>query len=289
MSVAQPISQPRKISDIVATSPRCLPQRELYSEAVASGAASWNQVESGFLAAMSAFDTDLAATADTSLTDSERTALSADIQNGKGDFFNDLLALLLENCSEIGRLYTRNKVPGLIVPEHNLDGVYPAEGPIRFLLEAKMMGTPRHALSPKQKPEGRRGSADVGKRVKELAFKSIDLKGEYSRRQTIEGNLPAGGGAGGTDLTTWLRANPPTIYVFLAVRVLSDSDFAATVRWAHTAQQIVDAVGLYCYEPIADTTTTYRRRDGVPTELELERVLYKACLELRNLSTGLEV
>jgi hypothetical protein len=56
------------------------------------------------------------------------------------------------------------------------------------------------------------------------------------------------------------------------------------VRWAHTAQQIVDAVGLYCYEPIAGTTTTYRRRDGVPTELELERVLYKACLELRKLA-----
>ena len=284
MNVADPASQPRKISEVVARSPRCRPQRELYAQAVAEGAASWNQVESGFLDAMSAFDADLASTADTVLTDDERTALSADIQNGKGDFFNDLLALLLENCSEIGRLYIRNSVPGLIVRDHNLDGVYPAEGPIRFLLEAKMMGTPRHALSPKQKPEGRRGSADVGKRVKELAFKSIDLKGEQGRRATAAGGLSKGGGAGGTALTTWLRANPPTIYVFLAVRVLSDSDFAATVRWAHTAQQVVDAVGLYCYEPLAGTTTSYRRREGVPTDLELERVLYKACLELRSLS-----
>ena len=282
--MAQPTSQPRKISDIVATSPRCRPQRELYAQAVASGAASWNQVEAGFLAAMSAFDADLASTADMPLTDEERTSLSADIQNGKGDFFNDLLALLLENCSEIATLYTRNRVPGLIVREHNLDGVYPAVGPIRFLLEAKMMGTPRHALSPRQRPEGRRGSADVGKRVKELAFKSIDLKGEYSRRMTISGTLPSGGGAGGADLTTWLRANPPTIYFFMAVRVLSDSDFAATVRWAHTAQQVVDAVGLYCYELLPGTTAVYQRREGVPTELELERVLYKACLELRSLA-----
>lgn len=281
--MAEPASQPRRISEVVAKSPRCRPQRELYAQAVAEGAASWNQVESGFLDAMSAFDADLAGTADTVLTDDERTSLSADIQNGKGDFFNDLLALLLENCSEIGRLYTRNRVPGLIVREHNLDGVYPGEGPIKFLLEAKMMGTPRHALSPKQKPEGRRGSADVGKRVKELAFKSIDLKGEQGRRATAAGGLPKGGGAGGTDLTTWLRVNPPTIYVFLAVRVLNDSDFAATVRWAHTAQQVVDAVGLYCYEPLPGTTTAYRRREGVPTELELERVLYKACLELRGL------
>ena len=122
--------------------------------------------------------------------------------------------------------------------------------------------------------------------MKELAFKSIDLKGEQGRRATAAGGLPKGGGAGGTDLTTWLRANPPTIYVFLAVRVLNDSDFAATVRWAHTAQQVVDAVGLYCYEPVAGTTTSYRRRDGVPTELELERVLYKACLELRSVAEG---
>ena len=287
MPEPQPVTQPRKTSDIVATSPRCHPLLEMYQSAQAQGAASWNQVEDEFLAAMSAFDTDLAGTADISLADSERTSLSGDIQNGKGDYFNDLLALLLENCAEIECLYTRNKVPGLIVREHNLDGIYPQTGSIGFLLEAKMMGTPRHALSPKQKLAGRRGSADVGKRVKELAFKSIDLKGEYSRRMTTEGQLPSGGGSGGTDLTTWLRANPPKIYFFMAVRVLSDSDYTATIRWAHTAQQVVDAVGLYCYEPVGGTTTDYRRRGGVPTELELERVLYKACLELRGLAGAL--
>jgi len=260
----------------------------MYLEAEASGATSWNQVEPGFLAAMSAFDTDLATTAGMPLTDELRTALSGDIQNGKGDFLNDLLALLLENCAEIDTLYTRNKVPGLIVPEHNLDGVYPAVGPIGFLLEAKMMGTPRHALSPRQLPAGRRGSADLGKRVKELAFKSIDLKGEYSRRMTIEGKPPAGGGSGGGDLTTWLRANLPNIYFFVAVRVLNDADFAAIIRWANAAQQVVDAVGVYGYEPVEGTGTIYRRRRGVPTDLELERVLYKACLELRSLTVDPE-
>lgn len=258
----------------------------MYASATEAGAASWNQVEASFLSAMSAFDADLAGTADVSLSDAERTSLAGDIQNGKGDFFNDLLALLLENCAEIEALYTRSRVPGLIVREHNLDGVYPESGPIGFLLEAKMMGTPRHALSPKQKPAGRRGSADVGKRVKELAFKAIDLKGEHSRRRTTEGELPSSGGSGGTDLTTWLRANPPKIYFFLAVRVLSESDYAATIRWAHTAQQVVDAVGLYCYEPTGGEMTAYRRRGGVPTDLELERVLYKACLELRSIAAG---
>jgi hypothetical protein len=47
--------------------------------------------------------------------------------------------------------------------------------------------------------------------------------------------------------------------------------------------QVVDAVGLYCYEPVGDAFTTYRRRDGVPTAYELERVLYRACTELQGL------
>src|SRR3972149_1930511 len=212
MPEPQPFTQPLKTSDIVATSSRCRPLHEMYQSVQAQGAASWNQVENQFLAAMSAFDTDLAGTAGLSLADSERTSLSGDIQNGKGDYFNDLLALLLENCAEIECLYTRNKVPGLIVREHNLDGIYPQSGSIAFLLEAKMMGTPRHALSPKQKPAGRHGSADVGKRVKALGFKSIDLKGEYSRRMTTKGQLPSGGGSGGADLATWLRRNPPKIF-----------------------------------------------------------------------------
>lgn len=279
--LGQPL--PRRTSAVVARSQRCRPLFEMYAAAADRAAASWRQVEAEFLAAMSRFDAALAATETQQLSDDERTELSADAQNGKGDFFNDLLALLLENCAEITHLYARSGVPGLIVREHNLDGVFPATGRIEFLLEAKMMGTPRTALSPKQKPEGRRGSADVGKRVKELAFKSIDLKGEYSRLRAAEGELPVAGGPGGSDLTTWLRGVPPRIYFFMGVRVLNESDFRATLRWAHTAQQIVDAVGLYCYEPVKSSTTEYRRRDGIPPELELERVLHKACLELRQI------
>lgn len=178
-------------------------------------------------------------------------------------------------------------MPGLIVETHNLDGVYPKTGEIGFLLEAKMMGTPRHALNKNQKDaKGRRGSADIGKRVKELAFKSIDLKGEASRRATILGRRPVGGGAGGGDLTTWLHGSSPRIYFFLAARVISESDFNAVVRWCGAATQVVDVVGLYCFEPIGDDFTKYRRRDGVPTVLALERTLYKACLDLQQLGSA---
>ncbi len=33
------------------------------------------------------------------MTDDEKSVLGADLQNGKGDFFNDLLVLLLERCA----------------------------------------------------------------------------------------------------------------------------------------------------------------------------------------------
>ncbi len=266
------------------TSPRCEPFKKAYLEAREGNYKSWDQIEDSFLAAMSAFDTSIAASVGADLSDEEKSELGADLQNGKGDFFNDLLVLILENCSGIGLLSTRRKVPGLIVPVHNLDGVYPDEGPIEFMLEAKMMGTPKHINSPRQKEVGRPGSADIDKRVKELAFKCIDLKGEYSRLRTIEGTAPRGGGPGGGDLTTWLRSVGPRIYFCIAVRVVSDADFERTITWARAAQQVLDAVGLYCFEPFDGSHTTYRRRGDVPVSLQLERVLYKACTDLRSLS-----
>lgn len=175
-------------------------------------------------------------------------------------------------------------MPGLIIAEHNLDGVYPGDESraIDFLLEAKMMGTPKHANSPGQKAFGRAGSADTNKRVKELAFKSIDLKGEASRRLSHKGISPTRG-AGGGDLSTWLHASRPRIYFFMAVRVVSDTDFSAVVRWAETAAQVVDAVGLYCYEFVPSSYTGYRPRTGIQPAYQLDRVLYRACTDLKSL------
>jgi hypothetical protein len=262
----------------------------MYERLEASWATSWNQIEGDFLASMSTFDSGLptAFEGDEPTQKGQSKELSAAIQNGKGDWFNNVIAYLLEQCSGIETLYVRRNVPGLIIPEHNLDGVFPGEEDreIEFLLEAKMMGTPKHANSPGEKPAGRAGSADTNKRVKELAFKSIDLKGEAARRLTMVGQAPTAGGAGGGDLSTWLHASRPRIYFFLGARVLGDTDFAAVVRWAETAAQVVDAVGLYCYEPIPGSFTRYQRRSGVPTAYELERVLFRACTELQGLRTS---
>jgi hypothetical protein len=261
-------------------SARCASFAEVYRDAVAAKATTWNQVEDAFLAAMSEFDKGIAASIGSDMSDDEKSELSADLQNGKGDFFNDLLALLLTNHAGIGTLFTRRNIPGLIVPNHNLDGVYPEDGPIKFLLEAKMMGTPKHINSPKQVAHGRRGSADIDKRVKELAFKCIDLKGEQSRRAAMQGSTSQTSGPGGSDLGTWLHAAQPNIYFFVAMRVVNEADFKAAIRWASTAAQVLDAVGLFCFEPVDDTFTNYRIRTDVPTELQLDRKLWAAGIDL---------
>ena len=54
------------------------------------GPSRWPEVERDFLQAMWEFDQNFA----------RGEANQGDNQNGKGDFFTDLIALLLENCSE---------------------------------------------------------------------------------------------------------------------------------------------------------------------------------------------
>jgi hypothetical protein len=239
----------------------------MYRAAVAAGPSRWNQVETEFLAAMEAFDHAVVAGQTT----------QGDRQNGKGDFFNDVLALLLENCSRLV-LDSRAGVPGLIFPTHNLDVTYPTTGLVEFLLEAKAVGTPKHPASPRQpNPLGRPGSADLPKRIKEAAFKTIDLKAAYGF-QAPEGNSVASDG----NLTTWLRTMHPGSYLFVSARVLSDGDFNAVLNLCSAAAQVLDGVGLFCYEPIPADPTSYRAR-SVPrmSGLQIDTVLYRACQDLR--------
>lgn len=244
----------------------------MYQAAVEAHPRSWNEIEDAFVRAMEGFDANVAS----------GFADIGDLQNGKGDFFNDVLALLLENCAGV-TLFSRGGVPGFVFANHNLDLTYPNTGVVRFTLEAKAVGTPRHPLSPKQKPIGRPGSADLAKRVKEVAFKSIDLKAEYGRIMSMRGESPSS--TPGGNLTTWLRAVPPSGYLFIAARVVSESDFDAAVAFAHTAAQVQDGVGLFCFSPeSAEKPTTYRKV-SVPVDLSIDRVLYRACQDLVSFAT----
>jgi hypothetical protein len=254
----------RKTSPRVAGSPGCLPLYNMYRWAVDAKPSRWTQVESRFLEAMWGFDQNFSA----------GRANQGDNQNGKGDFFTDLIALLLENCSG-KELHGRGAVPGLIFPSHNLDTSYPAKGTVEVLIETKVAGAPKSLRNPQQKnPKGRPGSSDLDKRVKEAGLKTIDLKAEWARH--------AGQGGGPTsDLLTWLRQSKPLSFLFLAIRVVDRSDFERTLFFANAANQMMDAVGLVAYE-LADSEDGYQACK-IPPHLELDRVLSRVCTALRNL------
>lgn len=259
-------ARPRTTSKLVATKPGCAPLRAAYEQARALQPKTWNEVESIFLRGMEAFDRNIAG----GLAD------MGDLQNGKGDFFNDLLALLLENCAQ-AELYSRRSVPGLIFPKHNLDVTFPSTGAIEFILEAKAVGTPRHPGSPRQRAIGRAGSADLDKRVKEIGFKTIDLKAEYARIRAQHGDSPRSMTG---DLTTWLRSAKPKSYVFFAARVIGDKDLARVIRFADVAGLVSDAVGLFCFRPVAEDQPTTYQPAPVPSHVELGRALFRACQDL---------
>lgn len=252
----------RKTSPRVAKSAGCLPLFQMYEGAVTAKPSRWPQVEEAFLAAMWSFDQGFA----TGLAD------QGDNQNGKGDFFTDLIALVLENCSG-KELYGRGAVRGLIFPKHNLDASYPQRGTVEILIETKAAGAPKSLRNPRQKnPKGRPGSSDLDKRVKEAGLKTIDLKAEWAR--------DAGKGGGPTsDLVSWLRQSKPRAFLFLAIRVVDKKDFDRTLFFADAASQLMDGVGLVAYEP--NSSGDGYQACKVPPHLELDRVLSRVCTALR--------
>lgn len=259
-------SRVRATSNTVATKPGCVPLRDAYARAVELRPKGWAPVQDLFLRGMEGFDANVAS----------GVADMGDLQNGKGDFFNDLLALILENCSQT-TLYSRGGVPGLIFPKHNLDVSYPEVGAIQFAIEAKAVGTPRHPGSQKQKAIGRPGSADLDKRVKEIAFKTIDLKAEYARILSERGESP---NVISGDLTTWIKSVRPRSYVFFAARVVSDKDRERVVRFADLAGLVNDAVGVFCFRPVSDDEPTRYRPEPIPPHIDIGRVLFRACQDL---------
>jgi hypothetical protein len=105
-------------------------------------------------------------------------------------------------------------------------------------------------------------------------LKTIDLKAEWARH--------AGEGGGPTsDLLTWLRKSKPLSFLFLAIRVVDARDLERTIAFANAANRMMDDVGLVAYEP--NSTEDGYQPCKLPSHLELDRVLSRACTALRNL------
>lgn len=258
------------------TGPACAPFREHISAVrlAETSPSSWLAVQADFLRAMERFDNNVIAG---NASDGER-------QNGKGDYFNDILAMLLENSSRVA-LNKRTGVNGLIFPNHNLDITYPqTPGAIaEVLVEAKMMGTPQHpGNADTQDIAGRPGSADLLKRCKEAGFKTIDLKAAYGMLQSAAGVTQQEGMTG--DLTSWLRTAKPRSYIALAVRVTSKSDADAVTTMAQAMTQVVDGCGVFLYRPAKYRAESLRppsyEEVPVPSAIQLVRVMQRITQDL---------
>jgi hypothetical protein len=239
------------------------PLRDALAEIHNSSAKTFTGIEPVFIATMQAFDEGVV----------RGDTTQGDERNGKGDFLNDVLAVLLERASGKA-LHTRPNVPGLLL-NHKLDLAYPSTREVELTVETKAAGIPKHQRNPSQRhPEGRAGSADLEKRIKEAAFKDIDIKGHYASGR-------GGGGGATSDLTTWLRQTPPRNFLFLSVRVRDDADLRATEQFARVAGQWFDGCGLYCYGWNRGHAT-YESKKVDPT-VRLQTVFDRVATLLRNL------
>jgi hypothetical protein len=230
------------------------------------GPRSWAEVESGFLRAMERFDAEVIA----------GRASEGERQNGKGDYFNEVIAAIVENASGVP-LNRRTGVKGLVFRDYNLDVTHPSSGQAEILIEAKTMGTPKHPGNEQADPAGRSASADLPKRLREAGFKTIDLKAGYGFHQTGADRQAGPSGS----LTSWLRKAKPLSYVLIAARVTDEGDLKRMIDDTVSMTKIMDGMGLFCF--MADDPTSpspvYSSCE-VPASVELARTLHDVAQQM---------
>lgn len=226
----------------------------------------WTQVETGFLSAMERFDAEVIA----------GRASEGERQNGKGDYFNELIAAVLENASGV-QLNRRRGVNGLVFADYNLDVTHPATGVAEILIEAKTMGTPKHAGSDKAAPVGRPASADLPKRLREAGFKAIDLKAGYGFHSHDSSQAGPTG-----SLTAWLRRSKPQAFVLIAARVTDSGDLRRMIADSTSMTKIMDGMGVICFQADDPTSPSPRYTAcDVPVSIQLGRVLHDIAEQMR--------
>jgi hypothetical protein len=234
----------------------------LLDRVATSGAGTFAAVEAEFLAAMGAFDLQVAA-----------GTLSSGENQAKGQFLVELVALLAENRSGVD-LARRARRPGVLLQHVDVDLCHPLTGTPELVVEAKMAGTPKHPGSPTAGPLGRRASADVDKRVRELALSVIDLKLGSMGGEFVIGDVPA-----------WLRETLPRFVAVFGLRVIDEADRRAALdRLRHLASSYASGVGVALFEPAdpssAEGRVSYRPIPS-PAGMSVDDAVQAMCASLR--------
>lgn len=242
------------------------PFRQLLEVMRQEGTETFADVQDRFVAAMSAFDREQAAG---SLT-------SGEYQN-KGLFFNEVIASLLERCAGVG-VAQRGKRPGVLLESVDVDLCYPSAPNTRpaIIAEVKMAGTPQHpGNAGTTSVLGRRASADLDKRIREIALNVIDLK-----LADVEGRTTTIG-----DITTWIQRTAPAFFALFGLRVTDDNDLEIILaRAQYLANSYGNGVGLVLYRA-RDNSTSAGRTDYVtiapPRGMTIDDAVRRMCREIK--------
>ena len=213
-------------------------------------------------------------------------ATEGERQNGKGDYFNDLLAVILENASGAS-LNRRSGVEGLHSPNHNLDVTFPPAGQIvDVLVEAKRCGD----------------ASTSGERFHAEGHRAAGLGGhaEAVQRGRVQDHRPEGG-LWDASVREWSAATgrhlrgPDELAQnseaergdpIAGIRVTSKRDRDAVLAVATSMTQVMDGVGLFLYSAVGyavhNLSPARYEAVAVPSQFELPRVLQRITLDLRD-------
>ena len=213
----------------------------------------------------------------TTLSTAQRRWLTS--KTAKGDFFNDLLALILENCAEVS-IWSRRGVPGFIMPTHSLDITHPSDGVKVPRGAAKALGTPKHPGAQEEGPMGHRGRLTSEARQRSSPSRPSTSKWSMDESRSPAWRPPIGQSGWQPDHMAPDRG--AGTFLFISARVIGATDlYCSRHRLWERAAQVEDGVGIFCYRP----ARTPRRRGTeavatIPTGLQLERTLHRACEDL---------
>lgn len=139
----------------------------------------------------------------------------------------------------------------------DVDICYPKQDPPKIAGEVKALGTPPH---PKNDNKARDGSSDLHKRLREVAFTSMDLKVAYSGPQPIQ------------SFQNWIDTTSPGYFSFWAIRANDDADFGRVRSMLTSLRSYCNGVAAVIYSPTSThTPTTYSVRKL--QELDMDRAI----------------
>ena len=203
------------------------PFEDLRQQAWEEPFTSWSQAESEFLKAVSGFDSEFAV-----------GKRSAGWYQQKARFFNDLVVLLIENCTG-KKIATRAKRKSVLFAEIDVDICYPVQGEPIVAAEVKALGTPPH---PGNQDRARHARSDLHKRVREVAFTAMDIKAAHARPRTI------------SSFQGWVDTAEPAYSSFWALRVDGAADLSSVRSILASLKSYCNGVGAVIYQPRAAPT-----------------------------------